>query len=175
MVEVRNNKTGISTTIKESSWKNWGSAKAKDNSERHGYVLVRTFEVDHKGNEVASIPGPMARPRTFQPPSVQQGQSKGAEDAAQKELPEQAAPPVQQKPQGKPDHLAAIPALGIKVQEALAASGISTYKELAAADPEAIGKVLDGMTPSMGAKRAQIPAWQKAAAGFVKQAETPMQ
>ena len=180
MVEVRHTKNGNVEKISERVWKDWGSAKAKDNDIRHGYVLERTFEVDAKGKELASVPGPKAKGETFKPPFLDKGQSQGAE-AAQTEdpKPSQAAPPAppaqQSKPQGKPDNLVAIPSVGTKVQEALNAAGIRTYKELLAAEDEAIGKVLDGMVPPMTPKRAQIPAWKKAAAEFVKQAEEPMQ
>lgn len=176
MVEVRHEKTANTTTVSERVWKDWGSAKAKDNDVRHGYVLVRTYEVDAKGNEVASVPGPKARAETFQPTFSDQGQSNGAQKAA--ELKPETVPPVQHaqpKPQGKADNLAAIPSLGLKVQEALGKSGIRTYKDLIATQDEAIGQVLDGMAPTMSAKRAQIGGWKKAASEFVKQAEQPMQ
>lgn len=170
MVEVRHTKTGMTTTVRETSWKNWGSAKAKDNDVRQGYVLVRSFTVDHAGKEIAS--DTPVKGKTFVPnlPPVP-GQQPAKEEA--KSVAPPAQPVQKQEPQGKADNLAAIPALGMKVQEALNASGIRTYKELAAADPEAIGKVLDGMVPPMSPKKAQVPTWQKAAKDFVKAAETP--
>lgn len=181
MVEVRHAKNGNVEKISERVWKDWGSAKAKDNDIRHGYVLERTFEVDAKGKELASVPGPKAKGETFKPTFTDQGQSNGAKAAEQTAAPKPSpvappAQPVQQsRPQGKPDNLVAIPSVGTKVQEALNAAGIRTYKELLAAEDEAIGKVLDGMVPPMTPKRAQIPAWKKAAAEFVKAAEEPMQ
>lgn len=173
MVEVRHNKTGLTTKIKETSWKNWGSPKAKDNDIRHGYVLVRSFTVDAKGVEIASdVP---VKGKTFQPPALPKPNPSASQTGEAQAPP--PAPPVQQeqppKPQGKPDNLIAIPAVGQKVAEALVQAGFGTYKALATADPKALEQVLNNMVPPMSPKAAQIPSWQKAARDFVKQAEQP--
>lgn len=171
MVEVRNDKTGLTTKIKESSWANWSSPKAKDNDIRHGYRLIRTFTVDATGKEISSEP--VLKAKTFVPKLPPSALATGAPQKAE------TAPPAQQEqqeqppnPQGKSDNLAAIPALGLKVAQALNDAGVNTYKQLAEADPKALKVVLDGMVPPMSPKAAQIPAWQKAAMEFVKQAES---
>lgn len=172
MVEVRNDKTGLTDKIKESSWKNWGSPKAENDEVRHGYRAIRFFTVDGKGKEVASDT-PVAKARTFQPPSLPPVNPSASQTAApQKPVPpaSPAQPKQQPAPQGKQDDLIAIPSVGSKVAEALTKAGFGTYKALAEADPKALEALLTGMVPPMTAKVAQIPGWQKSAADFVKQA-----
>lgn len=167
MAEVRHMKTGNVTMIAERVWKDWAKAKAADNEVRHDYVLVRMVTVDAKGKVIAEDPGPKAKGETFKPKFI---------DEANKAKAPADAPPVPEKqpaklPEGKPDQLAAIPSLGIKVAEALNKAGITTYNHIVEAEEEAIGKVLDEMVPPMTPKRAQVGAWKKAAAEFVKAAD----
>lgn len=67
------------------------------------------------------------------------------------------APPASDKPS---NDLTQVTGISAKIAEALNKKGISTFAELSGAPVGLINAALDGMTPPMTPKKAQVPAWQ---------------
>jgi predicted flap endonuclease-1-like 5' DNA nuclease len=103
--------------------------------------------------EGAAKPGAPAAPeRPVEPPAPEPSPAPAARSAAAR--PEKTvAPPV-------PDDLTVIKGIGPAVQNKLRALGITTFADLAAADPDAILRQLKGSQPLT---RGKVQAWTKAA------------
>jgi len=111
-----------------------------------------------KAEAPAPAPAPQAEPQ------------KGPEEAAKAPAAPAAEPEkpaaTEEQATAKKDAIAAMPGVGEKAAEALAAAGITTYAELAKAEPTAIMKALDAV--GLGAKKAQVPQWKQNAAKLAK-------
>jgi predicted flap endonuclease-1-like 5' DNA nuclease len=108
-----------------------------------------------EGGRRAAEPGarPAPKPAPAQPaPAAKSGAPKAAEPAAAQ--PEKTvAPPV-------PDDLTVIKGIGPAVQNKLRALGITTFADLAAADPDELMKQLKGAQPL---SRGRVRHWTEAA------------
>jgi predicted flap endonuclease-1-like 5' DNA nuclease len=96
-------------------------------------------------------PGPGARAESERPVAAPAPEPAGGSAAAQPEKP--VAPPV-------PDDLTVIKGIGPAVQNKLRGLGISTFADLAAADPDAVLRQLKGSQPLT---RGRVQAWTEAA------------